>query len=324
MSDDQLDLDFDADLKTNFGDCPQPGIYRDMPFADYAAIRAINSGVVRWCGVSLLHGQAAFNGQISNEDTQSRKFGRAVHVALLEPLVFAERVLIAESCAAILKTGDRKGQPCGKAGCCVDENLRWFCGTHRPDDATVPDDFVSPAEHERIQAMVATLHSHPAMALLKAPGWSECSVVYDWNGLTLKGRLDRFSADARFVLDVKKCRLGYGTMDECRKAIDNYQYLAQMAIYWKGVETLLGFRPRCLWLFVEDSPPHCPQIVEAEEWELEHAWNDVAAISSGFKAARDADKWDGYVKLSADGQIISSHMGANPLWKAKMIQEGRA
>lgn len=316
---DQLELPFE-DVPCNFAACPPVGIHRDIAFEVYASWRALNSGCLRQ--PTMKHIKAAFDGQLANDDTRSRKLGRAVHVRLLEPDVYAERVLIAEPCCAELKSGERKGRTCGKSGGFV-VNGRWFCGTHKPDGAIVPLDYVSQDEAERIEAMAASLHGHPSIALLRSDGWSECSIVYESHGLKLKGRLDRFSESAKFVLDVKKMRVGFGAMDDCRKAIDDYGYLVQMAIYWKGVETLCGFRPRCLWLFVEDGAPFDVQLVEAEQWELDHAWQEVSGILSAFERCVADEYFPGYVKFDKAGAIISSHSGANPLWKAKLIQEGK-
>jgi hypothetical protein len=329
---DQLDFDFAEDVRTNFSECPASGIYRDRDFKEwYAPIRAINSGIVTWGMVSMRHMHAAFEGRLGSEDTLSRKFGRAVHSRLLEPETFAERVLVSQPCCARLKSGDRKGATCGKAASFVLDSwtpaepntAAWFCGTHKPDAAFTPDEFVTPAELERIEAMAEALHGHPAMALLKAAGWSECSVVFEHNSLMCKGRLDRYSKEARFVCDVKKCRVGHGTMEECRKSIENYGYLRQAAIYWKAIEVLEGFRPRFLWLFIEDNEPFDVQLVEPEEWELEHAWQSVAGVLSGFRNCAEADKWDGYVKSDKDGKIISSHTGAYSVWMASKIRGGQ-
>lgn len=320
----QLELILEMEsVPTNFADCPTPGIYFDKVFEDYRSWRAFNSGVIKYGEISQCHMHAAFNGEISNEDTQSRKFGRAVHTRLLEPERYASRVMVSEPCVMSLKTGDRKGQACGKAGSYV-SNGRWFCGTHKPDEAILPPEMVSREEHDRIERMAQMLHDHPAMALLKADGWSECSIVYDFNGLRMKGRIDRYSRKSQFVLDAKKCRVGYGTMELCRKAIADYGYMRQMAIYQKGIEILEGFQPRCLWLFIEEAAPYCPQIVEAEQWELDHAWQHVAGILTGYKASQERGRFDGYVKLDNQGNILSNHVGGYPTWMAKAIQEGRA
>lgn len=324
MSDmvEQMEMNFANDVPSNFADCPEPGLHRDVPFEKYASWKALNSGCIRQ--PTMRHVKAAFDGEIANDDTKSRKFGRAVHTRFLEPEHYKERVLIAESCSAELKSGDRKGQRCGKTGSCVDEAMRWYCGTHKPADASVPTEYVSADEAERIESMASNLHGHKAMDLLRADGWSECSVVFDWNGLKVKGRLDRFSESARFALDVKKMRVGKGSMDDCRHAIDEYGYLTQFSVYWKAVEVLCGFRPRCLWLFIEEDAPFDVQLVEAEEWELEHAWQSVAGVLDGFQSCVESGYFPGYVRFGNDGTILSNHLGALPLRKAKLIQEGRA
>jgi len=319
----QYEFDF-GDPQPILAECAEPGVHRDIDFDTYRSWQAVNSGVVTWGTISMRHFQAAINGEVPNDDSASRKFGRAVHTRLLEPNEYKNRVLISRPCCSLLKSGDRKGEECGKSTSFIDNGGNWFCGTHKPADAFMPADFVSQNEALRIEEMATELHSHKAMSLLKASGWSEVSIVFDVDGIRMKGRIDRFSQASRFILDLKKCRVGYGTLDECRKAIANYGYMRQMAIYRKGIEKLLGFKPKCVWLFVEESPPYQPQIIEAEEWELDHAWSSVAGIINGYAAAKAKGVFDGYVRFSDDGEIISSHMGGYPPFMARSIQEGMA
>lgn len=318
----QLELDFD-NARTNFADCAMPGVHRDVDFLTYQSWQAVNSGVVTWGTISMRHFQAALNGDISSDDTKSRKFGRAVHTRLLEPGRFRERVLIAQPCVAELKTGGRKGDACGRAGSRFLSD-RWYCGTHAPAEALTPLDYLSAEEADRVETMAKSLHEHKAMSLLKADGWSEVSLIFDVCGVRMKGRIDRFSESSRFILDLKKCRVGYGTMEHCRKAIADYGYMRQMSIYRKGAEILCGFKPSCVWLFVEEGPPYEPQIVEAEEWELDHAWSAVSGIINGYVLAKERGIFDGYIRFDSSGQIISSHIGGYPPHMARLIQEGKA
>lgn len=316
-------FDFD-DVKTNFAECAEPGVHRDVDFATYQGWKAVNSGVISCGTISMRHFQAALAGELSNDDTKSRKFGRAVHTRLLEPEQYKQRVLVADPCCAILKSGDRKGETCCKAASRVilGEIPMWFCGTHAPAESIEPDDFVSAEEAERIEALAKNLHEHKAMSLLKTDGWSEVSLVFDVNGVRMKGRIDRFSESAKFVLDLKKTRVGHGTREECQKAIGNYNYLRQAAIYVKGIELLFGFTPRFVWVFIEEAPPYEVNIIEPEQWELEFAWNQVAAVLANYALSKERNRFDGYVRFDDQGTIVSSHLGALPAYMARVIREG--
>lgn len=100
----QIEMEFDESVATNVADCRSPGIYRDVPFEEYAAWRAINSGVCRWGKVSLKHMKAAFEGRVKSEDTKDRKLGRAIHQRVLEP---DAPLLVAGQCAATKKDGSK-------------------------------------------------------------------------------------------------------------------------------------------------------------------------------------------------------------------------
>src|SRR5688572_27676231 len=87
-----------------------PGIHYDLSFADYARIPALNSSVLKWGhppSGSMLHLKAAIDGEIETEDSRDRKFGRALHVRLLEPDRYRSEILIAGECGAIKKSGQR-------------------------------------------------------------------------------------------------------------------------------------------------------------------------------------------------------------------------
>ncbi len=409
MSEAQLELEmgFDESIATNVAECLPPGIYRDIPFEQYAAMRAFNSGVIKWGRVTIKHMLAAFEGRLKSEDTRDRKLGRGIHRRVLEP---GRPLVISRRCAGTVKA--RNGEVCGKAGKFVstepihledqfrqcehcltnagwelttvsafgswyfekgkarirvsdhDPNVKtanwlnevsgpdirvggrmqvmpqlkaalrdepmepltfWYCGVHKPEGSIEPVDYVSEDEAMRIEKILAALHDHPAMPLLKQNGWSEVSIVWEFEGLLLKGRLDRYAeGPPPVVLDLKKMQVGKGSKLDCQTAIIKNGYLDQAAIYAKGVQHFTGMLPAVIWLFQEDNEPYDTQIILATPEEIELAWADVAERLRTFKRCRDEGVYPGYVKLDREGRIIGDP-GACPAWWHKMKQEmGRA
>lgn len=321
MDEEQLDLDFDSAVKTNDGFMPPIGLHPNIDFPLYQSWRAINSGVCKWLGVSMLHGHAALNGLISSDDTTSRKFGRATHKRVLEPEEYASNLLVSSVCSAI--TG--KGLRCANQGkYLLDGN--WYCGTksHAPSGAVEPADYVSPDEVNRIERIADRLHSHFAMDLLKAKGFSEVSIVWEHLGLTLKGRIDRLSLDNDFALDLKKVQVGKGSKTACREAVKKWSYHTQAAMYVNGVEALTGVRPKFYWVFVEENEPYDLNVLQASEEDLEIGWRAITSVLSGYANCVKAGRFPGYIEsIESMTDPVSGNMGGLPSWYVQLYREGK-
>jgi exodeoxyribonuclease VIII len=296
----QSDLPFDdADIpRQNYADCPDIGIYHDIPFEDYAAWRAINSGVVKWGQISPKHMHAAFNGLLKSDDTRSMKLGRAIHAMLLEPETFAQRFIVAGPCEAVLKSGERKGLPCGRQASMLGVDDQWYCGTHAIEERGWTGDIITADEKARCDAVNEAIKSHWAVKLIRRKGWSEVSLRWERSGLPMKGRLDRYAVGTRpVILDVKKCRVGYGTIEKCEYAIRDYAYHVQAAMYVDGTEQLTGVRPEFIWIFVEDNQPFDVQILPASEETLKVGWHIARTTIDRYARAVADNELYGYIRI---------------------------
>jgi hypothetical protein len=291
----QLDFtdEFSA-AETNQGTVPPVGIHRGIAFPIYQQWRAINSGVGKWLGVSMLHGHCALNGQISSDDTTSRKFGHATHKRVLEPLEYAAELLVSEQCSAITAKGTR----CSNAGYKLKDG-NWYCGTksHAPSDATEPKDAVTAEEAERIERIAERLHSHFAITdCLRAKGFSEVSIAWEYLGQMMKGRIDRLETDNEFIIDLKKVQQGKGTKRDCRAAIEKWAYHRQAAMYVRGIETLTGIRPRFYWVFVEEKVPFDVNVLMAKDIDIEIGWREITDVVSAYAGCVKRGEFPGYIK----------------------------
>lgn len=300
---------------------PDDGIHRDVVFEDYERWPAINSGKVRWMQVSSLHGHAAMRGLIKSDDTPDRRFGRLAHCWVLEgESAFMARFPLQGTCQAALKSGDRKGDACGASGRYVDFDGNWYCGAknHAPIGVTEPTEFFKVEELERIKGMAERLHGHDAMKLLSRSGYSEASLLWTFPGnpdLRMKGRLDRYAeADETrepFVIDFKKMQVGAGSTEDCEKAILNYHYHWQAAIYVEGVERLTGRRPQFCWVFQEDNPPYDLNVIPAAPRVLEIGWWQVSqAVEKYRRGVRDGFR--GYIYHPSNIKF-----GGLPAWELR-------
>lgn len=271
-----------------------PGLHRDLPFADYAAVKAVNSGVVKW-GIesSMRHMHDALSGRLDSSDTESRKFGRAVHCRLLEPERYGTDVLVSTKCAA----QKAKGGKCTNPGKYLDDAERWYCGMHATEEMAQPVDYVDFDEHTRIEAMAAALHEHPALAIARRTGWSEVAVVGELCGVLCKGRLDRVPEELDIIIDVKKCGVGKASDEACMTAIANWGYHRQAAMY---VDLLrphhpLGMSPRFAWVFIEDGYPYRPNVIFADDETLECGRWEVEQVLTQYKRCQQLGSFPDYM-----------------------------
>lgn len=287
-------------------DAPQlpHGLHYDVAFPVYAAQRALNAGALKWSAVSMAHVKAAFDGRIAGSDSEARKFGRMVHVRLLESDKWSTSD-IATPCCGVLKSGDRKGERCGLASqATVDGD--WFCGRHAPKVAYWPTDFVSEADAARIECMAAAID----MSRLP-PGRTEVTMIATLDGVRCKGRADLLCDG--FVYDIKKCQVGECLPDTIEKSILSYGWHMQAALYSRLASALTGRPHRFVWLFIEDGEPY--SVVEME------ADSETMAIGN-FEIDQTLRRW----RQSIDrGEFFGpqGRPGGLPLWYREQFADSQ-
>lgn len=113
--------------------CPPPGIYENIPDAEYRSWNAISQSTLKVASeATWAHVRATLDGKIERK-SDALAFGRALHTWLLEPHLFEDTYQVALPCAAEIKSGDRKGEECGCAGRYFNSlDEVWLCGKHAP------------------------------------------------------------------------------------------------------------------------------------------------------------------------------------------------
>jgi len=287
-----------------------PGTYSDWSFEQYAAVRAINSGVVSAGLISMKHMRAALDGEFVRKDTDDMKLGRAIHCRLLEPERYAAEFLVATKCSRLLSSGPNKGKRCAASGRFYD-GANWFCGTHKSEDCNEPRDYIDESEAEQAEACAEALKNHDCMRLFRGECWTELSCIWESrHGVLRKCRIDRFSKSPRpRVLDVKKCLPGKGAREEFEKSVHRFGYHRQMAGNIEAIEALEGVTAEGVWVVVEDGPPYDVNIVPVSKQTLAIGRHENNDIIGRFAAAQQREDYRGYVY---DSRFIRP--GGLPLW----------
>lgn len=297
-------------------------LYYDITMEDYKLIPGLNSSTLKWGhkpSGSMLHLRAAMWGEIESDDTKDRKFGRAVHVRLLEPDRYKSDVLVATTCAA-MKKGD--GQPCTNNGYLFDGE-KWYCGTrgHAPKGAEMPETYVNIEEAARIEQMAETLKTHEAMQILRAKGWSEVTALWTYRGHRMKMRLDRLTESERVIVDLKKAQRGSVHKDAMEKSIDTYDWHRQAALYVDGIKYLTGQDYEFVWIFIEDQPPYDVGIMRASQEVLDCGRFEYRQIIDDLEYAERRNRYDGSNPIPRRIETIRDlDSGGLPGWRLEQYR----
>lgn len=292
------------------------GIHERIGFDAYTAIERMNWSTLKWGDISLKHLKSAFDRKMTFEDTRDKKLGRAVHSAILEPEVFAERFKIATQCEAFVKAGTR----CTSLGSYLWCEM-WFCGTHvKVVSEKVPEkptDVISEGENEQLEGIKKSLSEHDAVNIIKAAGGCEVAACWTENGIECKALLDKFIAQVNgrpAIIDIKTCMSGKIEYRNCSKAIADYGYIGQAAFYSKAIRALFDQDPMFVWLFVEKSAPFDILPIECDDESMRIGHTMCDALIGNWKAACEDFAKGGREKDCFHGVSDEMISGGVPQW----------
>lgn len=276
-----------------------PGVHHGVSMAEYLALPYLSASALEEFRRSPAH----FRAMKPKDPTDAMKLGTAVHMALLEPALFAETYVVATPCAAELASGKRKGEACGSPGK-YRRNGAWFCGTHAPDEHDTPADVVTAEHLQDITGMRDATMAHPdAAKAYTGQGGEEVTIVWDDpTGIRCKARPDRLIKRAAMLVDLKSAAdaspRGFARDGAGRG------YHRKMALYRRGLRVLheQGLMPwevkHSAIVAVESSAPYvvgCYLIDEGHPGaDMERAEQDVERLLVRLSMCREHDEWPGY------------------------------
>ena len=290
------------------------GIHYGIPFADYATLPLLNATALSWGEVTMQHLRAYLDGQIEHKSDDLR-FGKAFHARLLEPKVYGELYKIAYPCAAILKSGQRAGEPCGLTPK-VHDGESWYCLKHAPAHSHATEEYVTTEEAQHIERMHDAVCKHKIIRMMRQKGGYEAVVVWDCDGVPFKSRLDKFIPQANGVpatiLDLKKVTLGRGGDALFANAIRDYGYDVRAALYVDAIRQQSGVTPAFIWIIVEDAFPYSINVIQANKETLAIGRSKYKHAVANYKRCCETGHWPGYTDSIREGGLseyyVSSHL----------------
>ena len=205
----------------------------NMPAEQYHATRALSKSGLDQFRKSPAHFRAWQDGTTKNESSPALEFGTAVHMAILEPQLFALNYT--------LFTGDRRNK---------DGKMAY--------EAVIASGKIplNQEQWDNITGAAAAVHAHPTAALLVEKIQTEVSCFDSWNGVKVKARIDGLAKD--YIIDVKTTQdaspVAFG------KSCAQFRYHVQAAWY----QRITGVN-RFIFIAVEKEAPYGVACYELDE-----------------------------------------------------------
>ena len=205
----------------------------NMPAAIYHGTKALSKSGLDQFRKSPAHFRAWQDGTTKNESSPALEFGTAVHMAILEPQLFALNYT--------LFTGDRRNK---------DGKMAY--------EAVIASGKIplNQEQWDNITGAAAAVHAHPTAALLVEKIQTEVSCFDSWNGVKVKARIDGLAKD--YIIDVKTTQdaspVAFG------KSCAQFRYHVQAAWY----QRITGVN-RFIFIAVEKEAPYGVACYELDE-----------------------------------------------------------
>lgn len=254
-------------------------IYENLPAEDYFAIEAASNSGLKLIRRSPAHFKYREPGA---DDTRAKQIGSAIHMALLEPELFAKTYHVAEA----------------------DDRLSaYYKGLAKDLGGAV---VLTRPENRRIIGMQDAAYRNKRFAgYMTKAGRNELSVVTKdpVTGVQVKCRFDR-KGDSAWALDLKKCQDARG--NEFARAITNYGYYMQIPFYqavwqWETGEKCDDFPLAAL----EEDSPHGFILHDLDEVALELGRVHFRQALDTYARCLDSGVWPGYEEESEFTSVTS-------------------
>lgn len=205
----------------------EPGVYYNIPDAEYHKIDAVSQSTVVQYRRSPAHARVPKNFAGST-------LGTATHIRVLEPTTYDDRVFALP-----------------------DLDLRFKAAKEAKEKlvAENPHKLILSAEDARcVEKMASAVHcNQTASAFLGRIEHTEITVIFDWNGVRCKARIDAATTDD-YLLDLKTTQ--DASAQGFSKSVATFGYYCQAAMYLEAWKSLKRFAQGFIFICVEKDEPH--------------------------------------------------------------------
>ena len=249
----------------------EQGVY-SLSFPEYGEIEALSAHRLMQMTASPRHAQVFRE----NVESDALKLGKLVHLAVLEPEEFQNRVVRSP------KFDRRTTQ--GKI-----ESAR-FSELH------VGKELVDEVTFEKLSPIQEALAQHPAASRLiaRCKAKEQALVWNDRSGVLCKARPDMFSDT--ICCDLKTIKHGEGGPERFLSSALSYGrlYHWQAAFYLRGFKALQMGIGTWIWIVVETEEPYAVSVVEAHPDIIEYAKQQTGPLIEQYAECTRNGAWPAY------------------------------
>ncbi len=271
----------------------EPGWHEGIPMVVYLAIEAMNASGCEKIRKSPLH----FRHDRDNprDSTPAMELGTALHMALLEPLLFEGHYVVLGQCEAKKKDGDR----CSSQGKFYRDGQS-FCGVKGHDPGEVED--MDPGIHVLAEdamadllGMTAAIQAHPrASTFFEGRGDYELTGIWldEETGVLCKIRIDRDIERGLMIADLKTAR--DASPEAFRRDAAGRGYHRKAAFYRRGCAALGRTRNSSVLIVPENVAPYPVAVYLLDEEDLAKANQEITRHLNRYAMCLANDDWPGY------------------------------
>lgn len=248
----------------------KPGIYPHLSREEYDAIDAVNLSTLRYMKKSPAHYKSILLEK--GKDSDAKKLGRAVHMAVFEPERFDKSI-------AIWTGKVRRGK-------------EWddFRGEHAGKE------WLTPAEYTECMTMQKVVRADPIARRYIEKGQGEVTLAWEFGGIQCKGRVDYIGPLG--IPDLKTAR--DASPDGFGKASHEYGYHVRAAWYGDAYHLLTGEpKPACL-IAVESDAPNVVQVYNVPDPLIRAGRREYLDWLDKLGFCRSQKWWPGYADQVLD------------------------
>lgn len=206
-------------------------------------------------------------------DSAALRFGRLVHMRLLEPELFNVMVVVRPTVDGRTKDGKAANEA--------------FAAK------SVGKEVITQSEADALDVIAVAAAKNKLASSILGKGMAEVSVYWtdEATGVLCKARADLIRGEA--IFDLKTC---YSAQPrEFQKAVASYQYHLSAAFYLDGFETVLPVK-NFAWVALEKSPPHCFGFYAADQETIALGRSEYRRALETYAECEKSGEWPGYLE----------------------------
>jgi hypothetical protein len=262
-------------------EAPKPGIYHDVPFADYLAWPAVSNSGIKLALRSLAH----FKERPELDATPAMRLGSFLHCGVLEPLAIVERYAVMPRYEQDVGNVTRDGKPSESTGTIYfKQKAQEFRAANVGKEIVAAEDYKALVGVHR-----ALMRSDRAREYLTERGESEVSILWHdpETDLLCKARIDFLNSG---INDLKSSADAAGFS----RAIANNGYHRQAAHYQTGFRVLTGETRPFRLIAVEPTAPYGVRAAPVHADAIETGESEVRRALLSIAEAYRTDVWPSY------------------------------